>query len=66
MFLYWTRTYYNIISNNSNIFNSLTWCVMFIMFVWGVKLSVYHPGVFIELNKMVFASQTHLYLHLMY
>jgi hypothetical protein len=24
------------------------------------KLSVYHPGVFTELSKMVFTSQTHL------
>jgi hypothetical protein len=25
-----------------------------------VKIIVYHPGVFLELNKMVFTSQTHL------
>ena len=32
-----------------------------------VKLSIYHPGVFIKLNKMVFISQTHLLLlYLMY
>ena len=28
----------------------------------GFKLSVYHPGVFTKLNKMVFTSQTHLLL----
>jgi hypothetical protein len=27
------------------------------------KLSVYQPGVFIELNKMVFTGQTHLLSH---
>jgi hypothetical protein len=26
------------------------------------KLSVYHPGVFTKLNKMVFISQTHLFI----
>jgi len=32
-----------------------------------LKLSVYHPGVFTNLNKMVFISQTHLILlYLMY
>jgi hypothetical protein len=31
------------------------------------KLSVYHPGVFTKLNKMVFISKTHfLLLYLMY
>jgi hypothetical protein len=32
-----------------------------------LKLSVYHPGVFAYLNKMVFTSQTHLlFLNLTY
>ena len=26
------------------------------------ELSVYHPGVFTKLNKMVFTSQTHLFI----
>ena len=30
-----------------------------------VKLSIYHPGVFIKLNKMVFISQTHLFIIVM-
>ena len=29
---------------------------------WKLKLSVYHSGVFIKLNKMVFISHTHLFL----
>ena len=34
---------------------------------FNVKLCVYHPGVFIRLNKTVFISQTHLLLlYLMY
>jgi hypothetical protein len=33
---------------------------------FGLKLSVYHPELFTELNKMGFTSQTHLYLYLMY